>query len=159
MPYNKVSPLLHVLSYACVEIKTAANIKNIGNFIFRFFFKTIVNFCRMKDNLGYINFDYFLMIFYLWLCNQKHFKVHLTDIIVGLAKINFDVEWVCSFNGLFVILACILSYFCQFVSTCNQGSVSKVVTNHLEVEDFRFALTSFWKSVVLYNGDELLVVY
>ena len=27
MPYDKVSPLLHILSYACVEIKTAANIK------------------------------------------------------------------------------------------------------------------------------------
>ena len=89
---------------------------------------------------------------------QKHFKVHLVDIIVDSAKINFEIERVCSFSGLLVILACILSYFCQFVSTCSLGSVSIVVIDHLEVEDFRFAFAWFWKTVVLYNGDELLVV-
>ena len=96
--------------------------------------------------------------FSIGLSYQKHFKVHLADIIVDSSKINFDVEEVCSFSGLLVILTCILSYFCQFVSTCSLGSVSIVVTNHLEVEEFGFATTWFWKTVVLYNGDELLVV-
>ena len=96
--------------------------------------------------------------FSIGLSYQKHFKVHLADIIVDSAKINFDVEGVCSFSGLLVILACILSYFCQFVSTCSLGSVSIVVTNNLEVEDYGFTTTWFWKTVVLYNGDELLAV-